>query len=42
MAVYTDNDYVSDINDRKNNSGSILMMSSGAICWFLKKQPRHS
>jgi len=42
MIVYTDSDYVSDIDDRKNNTGSILMMSSRAICWFLNKQPRHS
>ncbi|XP_022984442.1 uncharacterized protein LOC111482742 [Cucurbita maxima] len=36
---YTDSDYAGDIDDRKSTSGSIFLMSSGAICWSSKKQP---
>ncbi|XP_022932931.1 uncharacterized protein LOC111439548 [Cucurbita moschata] len=39
MVGYTDSDYAGDIDDRKSTSGSIFMMSSGAICWSSKKQP---
>ena len=39
MVGYIDSDYAGDIDDRKSTSGSIFMMSSGAICWSSKKQP---
>ena len=36
---FTDNDYASDANDRKNIFGYMIMMGSRAISWSSKKQP---
>ena len=37
--AFTDSDYAGDIEDRKNTSGYVFLLSSGAISWGLKKQP---
>ena len=36
---YTDSDYAGDQDDRKNTSGYVFMLSSGAVSWSSKKQP---
>ncbi|KAL0549814.1 hypothetical protein IC582_014303 [Cucumis melo] len=35
---FTDSDYAGDIDDRKNTSGYVFMLSLGAISWSSKKQ----
>jgi len=36
---YTDSDYANDVEDKKNTSGYVFMMSEAAISWSSKKQP---
>ncbi|KAM1534001.1 hypothetical protein ACFX10_007845 [Malus domestica] len=36
---YSDSDYAGDLDDRKNTSRYLFMLSSGAVCWSSKKQP---
>lgn len=36
---YTDSDYAGDLDDRKSTSGSVFLMSSGAVSWSSTKQP---
>ena len=38
LVAYTNSDYVGDLNDRKNTSGYVFMLSSGAVSWSSKKQ----
>ncbi|GAA0161185.1 hypothetical protein LIER_17557 [Lithospermum erythrorhizon] len=37
--VYTDSDYVGDIDDRESASGYVFLMNSGVVAWSTKKQP---
>lgn len=37
-----DSDYANDIDDRKNTSGYVFMMSEIPISWSSKKPPRIS
>ncbi|XP_050217533.1 secreted RxLR effector protein 161-like [Mercurialis annua] len=37
--AYTNNDYAGELNDRKNTSGYIFLLSSGAVSWLSNKQP---
>ena len=39
LIAYTDSDYAGDLDDRKNTSGYVFMLSSGAVSWSSKKQP---
>lgn len=39
LIAYTDNDYAGDLEDRKNTSGYVFLLSSGAVSWSSKKQP---
>jgi hypothetical protein len=36
---YTDSDFVGSIDDRKNTSGYVFSLRSGAVAWASKKQP---
>ncbi|XP_058775925.1 secreted RxLR effector protein 161-like [Vicia villosa] len=36
---YSDNDWCSDINDRKSTSGYVFFMGNTAFTWISKKQP---
>lgn len=36
---YTDNDWAGSVDDRKNTSGYVFHVGSGAISWASKKQP---
>jgi len=38
LIAYTDSDYAGDLNDRKNTSGYVFLLSSGAVSWLSKKQ----
>eukprot|EP00257_Ricinus_communis_P019758 XP_015578840.1 uncharacterized protein LOC107261772 [Ricinus communis] len=35
---FSNSDYAGDIDDRKSTSGSVFMMSCGAVSWSLRKQ----
>ena len=37
LIAYTDNDYTSDLTDRKSTSGYVFLLSSGAMSWLSKK-----
>ena len=39
LVVFTDSDYVGDLEDRKSTSGYVFMLSSGAVSWSSRKQP---
>ena len=39
LVVYTDSDYVGDLEDRKSTSGYVFLLSSGAVSWSSRKQP---
>jgi len=39
VMAYTDSDFARDIDDRRNTSGYVFLLSSGAISWSSKKQP---
>ena len=39
LITYTDSDYAGDINDRKNTSGCVFLLSDGVVSWSSKKQP---
>ncbi|WKA06719.1 hypothetical protein VitviT2T_024607 [Vitis vinifera] len=39
LVVFTNSDYVGDLEDRKSTSGYVFMLSSGAVSWSSKKQP---
>ena len=39
LVVFTDSDYVGDLEDRKSTSGYVFMLSSGAVSWSFRKQP---
>lgn len=40
LEAYTDSDYAGDIEDRKSTSGYTFLLSSGAVAWSSRKQPR--
>ena len=33
LIAYTDSDYAGDINDRKNTSGYVFLVSDGVVSW---------
>ncbi|PNX97205.1 copia-type polyprotein [Trifolium pratense] len=37
--AYTNSDSAGDIDHRKNTSGYVFLLGSGAVCWSSKKQP---
>lgn len=37
LIVFTDADYVVDLDDQKSHSGYILFLNGGSISWRLKK-----
>lgn len=39
LIVYTDNDYVGDMEDKKSTFGFVFMLSEGAVSWSSIKQP---
>ena len=39
LVVFTDSDYVGDLEDRKSTSVYVFMLSSGAVSWSSGKQP---
>lgn len=39
LLAFTDSDYAGDVDDRKSTSGSVFILSSGAVSWMSKKQP---
>ncbi|KAL0302344.1 UNVERIFIED_CONTAM: Secreted RxLR effector protein [Sesamum angustifolium] len=39
LVAYTDNDYAGDVEDRKNTSSYVFLLSSGAVSWSSRKQP---
>lgn len=39
LVGYTDSDWAGSVDDRKNTSGYVFHMGSGAISWASKKQP---
>ncbi|XP_068638509.1 secreted RxLR effector protein 161-like [Aristolochia californica] len=39
LIAYIDSDYARDLDERKNTSGYVFMLGSGAVSWSLKKQP---
>ncbi|GAA0147369.1 transmembrane signal receptor [Lithospermum erythrorhizon] len=39
LMVYTDSDYVGDLDDKKSTSGYVVLLNSGAVAWCSKKQP---
>lgn len=38
LKAYTDSDYAGDVDDRKNTSGYVFLLSGGAVCWSSRKQ----
>jgi hypothetical protein len=36
---YTDSDYAEDVDDGKNTSGYVFLLSEGPVSWSSKKQP---
>ncbi|KAL4302309.1 hypothetical protein GQ457_10G005790 [Hibiscus cannabinus] len=38
LEAYTDSDYVGDVDDKKNTSGYVFLLSKGAMSWSSKKQ----
>jgi len=39
LIAFTDSDYAGDIEDRKNTSDYVFILSGGAVSWSSKKQP---
>jgi hypothetical protein len=39
LLAFTDSDYAGDVEDRKNTSGYVFLMNSGAVSWSSRKQP---
>lgn len=39
LNAYTDSDWAGDIEDRRSQSGSVIVLAGGAISWKSKKQP---
>ena len=39
LVGYSDSDYAGDVDDRKSTSGSVFLLSSGAVSWSSRKQP---
>ncbi|RVW41754.1 Retrovirus-related Pol polyprotein from transposon TNT 1-94 [Vitis vinifera] len=39
LMAYTDSDYAGDVDDRKNTSGYVFLLSEGVVAWSSKKQP---
>jgi len=39
LKVYTDNDYASDIEDKRSTFGYVFFLSGSAVAWSSKKQP---
>lgn len=39
LIAYTSRDYDGDMEDRKNTSGYVFLLSSGAVSWYSRKQP---
>ncbi|KAJ8616728.1 hypothetical protein MRB53_036100 [Persea americana] len=39
LVGYSDSDYAGDVDDRKSTTGSVFLLSSGAVSWFSRKQP---
>ncbi|KAL0352468.1 UNVERIFIED_CONTAM: Retrovirus-related Pol polyprotein from transposon TNT 1-94 [Sesamum calycinum] len=39
LVAYTDSDYAGDVEDRKNTSSYVFLLSSGAVSWSSRKQP---
>ncbi|KAL0345471.1 UNVERIFIED_CONTAM: Secreted RxLR effector protein [Sesamum radiatum] len=38
LVTYTDSDYAGDVEDMKNTSGYVFLLSSGAVSWSSRKQ----
>ncbi|WZY75710.1 hypothetical protein YC2023_022094 [Brassica napus] len=39
LQVYTDSDFVGDVESRKSTSGYVFLMDNAAVAWLSKKQP---
>nr|KYP40643.1 Retrovirus-related Pol polyprotein from transposon TNT 1-94 [Cajanus cajan] len=39
LRAYTDSDYAGDLEDRKNTSRNVFIMSGGLVAWSSRKQP---